>query len=130
MPGTSVELITGKIGDGKTYHTLKYRLIPALQRGRHVFTNIDFGPDQVTKDGAIISTGVDRFASAVSLYLNKDCRPLIHQFKDESEIKSLLRLKDLKGELLQLPRGATVIIDEAQMIFPAPVPGQGQNQCW
>jgi len=123
MPGTSVELITGKIGDGKTYHTLKYRLIPALERGRHVFTNIDFGPDQVTKDGAIISTGVDRFSSAVSLYLNKDCRPLIHQFKDESEIKNLLRLKDLKGELLQLPRGSTVIVDEAQMIWPAPVPG-------
>lgn len=123
MPGTSVELITGKIGDGKTYHTLKYRLIPALERGRHVFTNIDFGPDQVTKDGAIISTGVDRFSQSVSLYLNKDCRPLIHQFKDEGEIRNLLRLKDLKGELLQLPRGSTVIIDEAQMIWPAPVPG-------
>lgn len=123
MPGTSVELITGKIGDGKTYHTLKYRLIPALKRGRHVFTNIDFGPNQVTKDGAIISTGVERFARAVSLYLDKDVREQIHLFKDEAEIKNLLRLKDMEGKLLQLPRGATIIIDEAQMIWPAPIPG-------
>jgi zona occludens toxin (predicted ATPase) len=123
MPGTSVELITGKIGDGKTYHTLKYRLIPALKRGRHVFTNIDFGPNQVTKEGAIITTGVERFARAVSLYLDKDVREQIHLFKDESEIKNMLRLKDMEGKLLQLPRGATVIIDEAQMLWPAPIPG-------
>jgi len=123
MPGTSVELITGRIGDGKTYHTLKYRLIPALERGRHIFTNIDFGPNEITKDGAIISTGLERFARNVSLYLGKDCRGLIHQFKDESEIKNLLQLKDLSGQLLQIPKGSTIILDEAQMLFPAPVPG-------
>lgn len=123
MPGTSVELITGKIGDGKTYYALKFRLIPALKNGRHVFTNIDFGPNETTNDGSIITTGVERFSRSVSLYLNKDVRSQIHLFKDEAEIKNMLRLKDMEGILLQLPKGSTVILDEAQMLFPAPVPG-------
>jgi len=112
-----VETYFGKIGDGKTFHVVRNRLLPALAEGRHVFFNIDVGSD-VVAGGSVVQSAVERFALNCSLYLGKDVRQFIHRFDSPDQIHSLLQLKDMDGTLLQIPRGSRIILDEAQMLWP------------
>lgn len=112
-----VETYWGKIGDGKTHHIVKYRVLPALSQGRHVFCNIDFGGPLKSSSGAVLLTSEERAGLLLSQYLDKDVRQYFH-IVDNEWLRQNLVLKDMDGELLQVPHGSRVIIDEAQMLFP------------
>jgi len=111
-----VETWFAKIRTGKTHHIVKTRVLPALSEGRHVFTNIDFGPDVKVGD-TIIMTSEEQAGMKLSYFLGKDVRKLIH-IRQSSFFSRQLELKDTNAELTCIPPGSRVIIDEAQNIFP------------
>jgi len=112
-----VETYWGKIGDGKTHHLVKFRVLPALAQGRHVFTNIDFGGAFTLEDGTVLLNEEERAGALLSQYLKKDVRPFFHIVTNDW-FKANLVLNDMDGALLKVPRGSRIIIDEAQMLFP------------
>lgn len=112
-----VESYWGKIGDGKTHHLVKYRVLPALLQGRHVYTNIDFGGALTLADGTTLLTEEERAGALLSQYLKKDVRQFFHIVTNDW-FKANLVLNDMDGALLKFPRGSRMIIDEAQMLFP------------
>ncbi|GER94664.1 hypothetical protein A45J_2428 [hot springs metagenome] len=100
-----ISLYYGKIGDGKTYHVVANELLPAIQKGRKVYTNID---------GLNI-----KYICMFLGILEKDLN-LVY-FEDNNLIKELLQIEpgDKEGLSLKIEKGSIIIIDEAQMIWDA-----------
>lgn len=103
------DLLIGKKGSGKSYYLIKHYIIPALQRGSQVYTNIDFGFEEYPH---LSWCSVSRFAE----YLKLDCRPLLFPVSD-TEIQRLVTLPAKSPEAFRTPKKSMIIIDEIQDIF-------------
>jgi len=112
-----IETYWGKVGDGKTHHVVKYRLLPALAQGRIVYTNIDFGKDLYLADGTLFLKGSYHASWLVSNYLGKDVRRIFNIVSNDF-FRSNLLLQTLDGAQLKIKPHSRIIIDEAQMLFP------------
>lgn len=105
-------IIYGKKGAGKSYFSIKHYLLPALEKGYNVFTNLDFGYNR----GGLEFIPAYKFSD----YLKKDCRPLLHTFRKHSDLLDKIKMDfqdDIEGESLRVPHHSTIIVDEAHDIF-------------
>lgn len=98
----AIYLYYGKIGDGKTYHVLVNEVLPAVRKGRKIYTNLD-------------GLNVRRLSQFVGREVE------VVQWNSTEEIRAAFQLAqdDKEGLSLQVERGSLLIVDEAQMIFDA-----------
>lgn len=114
-----LEIIKGKPREGKSHFAVKYRFLTALKMGRKVYTNIDFGDDEILPDGTLIETSHARLIKELRRRLKKNIPPSsVVVNKDRDFWRKALQIEDLDGKGLGVERGSTIIIDEAQMIWP------------
>jgi len=95
-------LITGVPGSGKSLALTKRFIIPALKKGRRIYTNID-GLNDSAPNPYILALS---FASGVP---PEDVEKLIFKFPS----------KDFNKVLMDMPASAIAIIDEAQIFWNA-----------
>lgn len=99
-------LIYGQIGAGKTYFSIKEFIIPALNEGRFVYTNLDFN---------------HKFEfdvwSKFSNYLNKDVSKFINVVPETSQFLERLKLLSYDERGSRLPHRSVVVVDEAHQVF-------------
>lgn len=113
------EIVTGKPGDGKSHFVVRFRLLRAIECGRRIFTNIDFGDDELDSKGCLIQSTQERLRISISRYLKFSipANAIELQYERDWWVRAL-QINDLKGSGLGVPRGSTIIVDEAQMIWP------------
>jgi len=112
-----ISIIYGSVGAGKTYSSIKDFVIPSLKKNRNVFTNIDFFPKSSNYNYIrALEFYKDEIRHKFSVYLKRDCFPLLH-FLDDNEIiqKMNIPAKDISAS--RIPPNSLIIVDEAQDIF-------------
>lgn len=95
-------LVTGVPGSGKSLALVKRYIIPALRKGRRIYTNID-GLNDPSPNPYILALS---FSSGVS---PEDVEKLIFEIPE----------KDYNRVLSAMPSGAIAVIDEAQIFWNA-----------
>jgi len=99
-------LIYGQIGSGKTHFAVEQFVIKAIEQGRFVYTNIDFG---VKWDFQI--------SARFSEYLDKDVSNFIKVVPETQKFLKMLELMAYDEKGSHLPFSSVVVIDEAHQIF-------------
>lgn len=97
-----IYLYYGKIGDGKTYHVVRNELLPAVAKGRKVYTNIDE-------------------LNLVEIEKQTGKKPDIVHWSTVEDVAGAVQLKanDKEGHSLKVDRGALLIVDECQWVWDA-----------
>lgn len=100
-----IYLYYGKIGDGKTYHVLKNDILPALRKGRKVYTNID---------------GLNVRSLALYLDMSPDQVCIVHHKEHSFYRENLVCGGEQENwESSVIEANSLIVIDEAQKIWDA-----------
>lgn len=87
----AINLFCGRPGSGKSYGVIENVILPAIQKGRVIYTNIPLNIDVINQD-----------------YPHSD--KIIHQFANDQ----------VNGDfLMSIPGGAVIVIDECWRYWPA-----------
>ncbi len=91
-----ITCVYAQIRGGKSYTAVEKYLLPAVKKGRNIYTNIPL---------------VRRYWDMI----NEEC---VHQVSAQTLVEMMyLELEDLEGKSLKLPFNSLVVLDEAQMFF-------------
>lgn len=101
-----INIWTGKIGDGKSYHVVKNEVIPAVKAGRPVLTNLDIGPEHIR---------------AIAFECGISPAEVRIRVVDGERLKQMLQLdeNDKEGKHLEIEKQTLVVVDEAQKLWRA-----------
>lgn len=103
-----ITLIAGRPGSGKTYEAVKYHILPAIQEGRKVITNVPINKEYVSK---VLGADVAENCEVVDFdFSDFDSGAAVFPFSRPSHYSDEWR--DENG------RGALYVIDEAHFAIP------------